>query len=800
MNYQSKPPAVTDASPGSGGGQDLNAERKVVGHNHPHDSAARHVRGSAVYIDDMPDLPGTLHCAPVLSPVAHGVLKGADTSDAESSDGVVRVLLAEHIPGKNEAAPIFSDEPILADGVVEHVGQIIGVVVADTFAHALQGAGKVKLDIEEREPCFDEVEAFEKGSRTLPDQHLVKGDTAAAIDAAQHRLTGTVKIGGQDHFYLEGQVAYALPGEAGDMTVWSSTQHPTEVQVHVGLALGVKSHKVDVKCRRMGGAFGGKESQATIIAAIAALAAQATGKPCRFRLRRDDDMAATGKRHGFTFNYDVGFDDNGRIAGLKAEAIANSGHVADLSGPVIARALTHLDNCYHIPNADFLGFAAKTNTVSNTAFRGFGGPQGMMAIEAIIDEIARSLGKDTNDIRAANYYGSETGNETPYGQTVFVKDELTSGNSLNTCVSRVLSSANWNAKRAKIDAFNAKNGPLRKGLAMMPVKFGISFNLTRLNQAGALVHVYVDGSVHLNHGGTEMGQGLNTKVSQVVAEVFGIALGDVQITPSDTGKVPNTSATAASSGSDLNGMAAYNAAMEIKGRMLEVAIEHFGDSSENIVFSNGSIFCGERSIGFGELAKACWVKRISLSAEGFYATPDIHWDGATLKGRPFFYYTYGAAVAEVVIDTLTGENRCLRADIVQDCGRSLNPVIDLGQIEGAFVQGMGWLTCEELWWDDAGKLRTTGPSTYKIPGSRDVPPEFNVEILENRPNPEQTIFRSKAIGEPPLMLSIAVWLALRDAVSSLSGGKLAADLNAPATPEAVLFAVEDMKKRAAELV
>jgi len=790
MNYRSKPPEFA---------QKLTEETRIVGHDQIHDSAARHVRGSAIYIDDMPDLPGTLHCAPVLSPVAHGVLNGVDASEAEGSGGVVRVLLAADIPGKNEAAPIFADEPILADGKVEHVGQIIGVVVADTLAHAIQAAHKVALDIDEAAPVLDEVQAFEADSKTLPDQHLVKGDAVAAIEAAEHRLTGSVKMGGQDHFYLEGQIAYALPGEAGDMTVWSSTQHPTEVQVHVGLALGVKSNKVDVKCRRMGGAFGGKESQATIIAAIAALAAQATGKPCRFRLRRDDDMAATGKRHSFTINYDAGFDGTGRIAGLKAQAIAHSGHVADLTGPVIARTLTHLDNCYHIPHADFLGFAAKTNTVSNTAFRGFGGPQGMLAIEAIIEGIARKLGKDANEIRAVNYYGPQTGNETPYGQTVFgdaeQKPGLPKANSLNTVVERVLTNAKWVETRAKIDDFNAKNPILRKGLAMMPVKFGISFNLTTLNQAGALVHVYMDGSVHLNHGGTEMGQGLNTKVSQVVAEVFGLPLSDVQITPSDTGKVPNTSATAASSGSDLNGMAAYNAAMEIKGRMLEVAAEHFEETSENIVFSNGSVHCGDRSISFGTLAKACWTKRISLSAEGFYATPDIHWDGAKMTGRPFFYYTYGAAVAEVVIDTLTGENRCLRVDIVQDCGASLNPVIDLGQIEGAFVQGMGWLTCEELWWDESGRLRTVGPSTYKIPGSRDVPPEFNVELLENTPNPENTIFRSKATGEPPLMLSIAVWLALRDAVSSMSGGKLAANLDAPATPEAVLFAVEDMKEQ-----
>ncbi|MEM1318045.1 MAG: xanthine dehydrogenase molybdopterin binding subunit, partial [Pseudomonadota bacterium] len=576
-----------------------------------------------------------------------------------------------------------------------------------------------------------------------------------------------------------------------DMLVWSSTQHPTEVQIHTALALGIASHCVDVQVRRMGGGFGGKESQPTIIAGIAAVMAKLTGKPCRFRLRRHDDMAATGKRHGFRMDWQIGFSNAGRVAAMKVKALANSGHVADLSGPVVTRALTHLDNCYHLPAADLLGFAAKTNTVSNTAFRGFGGPQGIIASEAMIDEIARHLGKDPKEVRAVNYYGPETGHETPYGQIV-------EDNRIVEVVDRVLESADWTRRRAEIDAFNKTSPVLKKGLAMMPVKFGISFNLTTLNQAGALVHVYMDGSVHLNHGGTEMGQGLNTKVAQVVAEVFGLPLSAISITPTTTGKVPNTSATAASAGSDLNGAAALNAAIAIRGRMAEAAAARFDCDIEDVVFADGHVSAGERSLSFGTLAKHCWAERIGLSEAGFYKTPKIHWDGKTLKGRPFFYYTYGAAVSEVVVDTLTGENRCLRTDIVQDCGKPLNPVLDLGQIEGAFVQGMGWLTCEELWWDDKGKLRTVGPSTYKIPGSRDVPPVFNVSILDDKPNCEETVFRSKAIGEPPLMLAISVWLALRDAVSSLSGGRYAAELNAPATPEAVLFAVDAMKERVAE--
>lgn len=770
---------------------ELKIKRQIVGHSHPHDSAPLHVRGEAVYTDDMPDLPGTLHIAPVLSPVAKGTLNYIDSTKAQSMSGVVRVLTAADVPGKNEAAPILQGEPFFAEGKVEHVGQIVAVVVATSLAEAIAAADAVALDIAEEKPCFDVRQAYGANSFTHPTQVLEYGDADAALASAPKRFSGSVTMGGQDHFYLETHVAYAIAGEGEEMVVHSSTQHPTEVQVHVGMALGVKSHRVEVLCRRMGGAFGGKESQATIIAAIAAIASRLTGKPCRFRTRRHADMEATGKRHGFTIDWDLGVDENGRFTAMKALALANSGHVADLTGPVVTRALTHFDNCYYLPNAHFTGFSAKTNTVSNTAFRGFGGPQGMLATEAMIDTVARDMGVDPNDLRAANYYGSDTGEETPYEQPV-------EENRIRDVVDRVMQQADYTKRRKEIDAFNAKNSILKKGLAMMPVKFGISFNMPTLNQAGALVHVYMDGSVHLNHGGTEMGQGLNTKVGQVVAEVFSIPLEDVQITATATGKVPNTSATAASSGSDINGMAAFNAASEIRQRMAQVAAEHFGSPVETIDFAHGAVHCGERSLSFAALAKACWSKRVSLSAEGFYATPKIHWDAGKLKGRPFFYFTYGAAVAEVVIDTLTGETRCLRADMVQDCGKPLNPVIDLGQIEGAFVQGMGWLTCEELWWDEKGKLKTLGPSTYKIPGSRDVPPVFNVEVLDDKPNSEDTIFRSKAVGEPPFMLAISVWLALRDAVSSLSGGKLAAQLDAPATPERVLFAVEDMKRRVRE--
>ena len=767
---------------------DLTIERVHVGKGYAHDSAIKHVEGTAIYIDDMPDLPRTMHAALVLSPIAHGTLNNIDTSKASALPGVIKIITAKDVPGHNDVAPILSGEPLFAENTVEHVGHIVAAVAAEDFETAVQAARLVELDISPLEPVLDVETAHKNKSYALGVQHLVEGDAAAAITDAENKFEGTLRIGGQDHFYLEGQIAYAHPGEDRDVTVYSSTQHPSEVQHHVAHVLGVPAHAVDVQIRRMGGGFGGKESHPTIIAAVAALFADSENRPCRLRLRRHDDMMATGKRHDYVINWKAGVETNGRIKGLDVECLANAGNVADLTGPVVTRTLTHLDNCYHIPAADFIGHGCKTNTVSNTAFRGFGGPQGIVAIEGIIDTISRKLGMDPNHMRAVNYYGDETGSKTPYDQPVV-------DNRINDVVDHLLETAEWDKRREEIDAHNATNPLLRHGLAMMPVKFGISFNLPTLNQAGALVHVYMDGSVHLNHGGTEMGQGLFTKVAQVVAEVFQIDADLIKITSTNTGKVPNTSATAASTGSDLNGAAAFKAASAIKERMIEVAAKQLEVKTEDIVFFNNSVSANGKSMTFAELANRCWFNRVSLSATGHYATPEIHWNAVTLKGRPFYYFTYGAAVAEVVIDTLTGETRCIRADILQDCGKPINPALDLGQIEGAFVQGMGWLTCEELWWDKEGALRTIGPSTYKIPGSRDVPPEFNVSILDDKPNREETIFRSKAIGEPPLMLAISVWLAIRDAVSSISGGKLPANLDAPATPERVLFSVADMKSR-----
>lgn len=759
--------------------------RAHVGKGVAHDSGLKHVTGAAVYIDDLPELPGTLHAALVLSPVAKGRLASVDVSAARAMEGVVDVVLAADVTGHNDVGPILRGEPIFADGEVLHIGQVVAAVAADTIERAHAAARLVAMDIEPVEPVLDVDTAHARRDYVSDPQVLEQGDGAAALDGAPHRLKGRLNIGGQDHFYLETQIAYAVPGEDGELLVHSSTQHPSEVQHHVALALGLPASAVEVRVRRMGGAFGGKESQATGIACIAALLAERNGRPVKLRLRRAEDMAATGKRHDMGIAWEAGFDGRGRLAGVAMEFLARAGHVADLSPPVITRAISHADNCYHLPSAILRGYTCRTNTVSNTAFRGFGGPQGMIAIENLIDAVARHLRRDPNEVRAVNFYAAATGEETPYGQRV-------EDNRIDEVVERVMQAAGWIERRRAIDAHNAADPVIRRGLALMPAKFGISFNLPSLNQAGALVHVYLDGSVHLNHGGTEMGQGLFIKVAQVVAEAFQIPLEWVRITPTSTAKVPNTSATAASTGSDLNGMAALIAAGEIRDRMTDVAARHLDAEREAIAFRDGHVYAGNASLSFPELARLCWAERVSLSAAGHYKTPKIHWDPKRMKGRPFFYFTYGAAVAEVAIDTLTGETRCLRADIVQDLGFPLNPAVDLGQIEGGFVQGMGWLTSEELWWDSEGRLRTVGPSTYKIPGSRDAPREFNVTILDDVPNREETVYRSKAVGEPPLMLAISVWLAIKDAIGSIAPGR-PVPLDAPATPERVLFAVDAVR-------
>jgi len=751
-----------------------------------HDSAVGHVTGAARYLDDMPNLPGTLEAALVLSPHAHARIRSVGFSRSLAIPGVVTAITAADIPGKNDIAPIRSDEPALAADVAEYEGQPVAAVAAATLDQAWAAAKLAAIDYEPLGAVLTIEEAMAQESFVSPPQLIVRGDVEAALKSAPRRLAGELRCGGQDHFYLEGQIALAVPGESGDMQVWSSTQHPTEVQHGVAHLLGVPFNAVTVEVRRMGGAFGGKESQATIIAGIAAVLAWKARAPVKLRLPRDADMRATGKRHPFLIRYEVGFDDGGHILALDLVLAANGGDVADHTPAVLTRALCHADNCYYLPNVRLRGLPCKTNTVSNTAFRGYGGPQAMLAIESIIEAIARRLDLSVDAVRRRNFYGIGRNDVTPYGMKVEdniierVLDEL----------DRTVDVAAW---RRAVEEFNFSSPVVKKGLATMPVKFGISFNHPALNQAGALVHVYTDGSVVLNHGGTEMGQGLFIKVAQVVAETFAIDLHHVRVSATSTAKVPNTSATAASSGSDLNGMAAMHACEEIKARMTAVAAEHFAVPASEIVFASNRIFAGNRSLSFAELAALSWQQRVALSATGFYRTPKIHWDAATSTGRPFFYFVYGAAAAEVAIDTLTGESRVLRAELLQDCGISLNPAIDLGQIEGAFVQGMGWLTSEELWWDGEGRLRTIGPSTYKIPGSRDVPAIFNARILADAPNREATIFRSKAVGEPPLMLGIAVFLAIRDAIASLAEYRRAPRLDAPATAERILAAIDEIK-------
>jgi xanthine dehydrogenase large subunit len=754
-----------------------------------HDSAVGHVTGAARYLDDVPTVPETLEAALVLSPHAHARIRHIDFSRALAAPGVVTAVTAADIPGKNDIAPIRSDEPALAAGVVKYEGQPVAAVAAATLDEARAAAKLVDIEYEPLPAVLSIEEAMACESFVAPPQTMMRGEVEPALAGAPLRLAGELRCGGQDHFYLEGQIALAIPGEGADLQVWSSTQHPTEVQHGVAHLLGLPFNAVTVEVRRMGGAFGGKESQATIIAGIAALLAWKARRPVKLRLPRDDDMRATGKRHPFLIRYDVGFDREGHILALDLVLAANGGSVADHTPAVLTRALCHADNCYFLPNLRFRGLPCKTNTVSNTAFRGYGGPQGMLAIETVIEQVARRVALPVETVRRRNFYGIGRNDVTPYGMTVEdniierVVDEL----------ERTVELAAW---RRDIVNFNRLSPVVKKGLATMPVKFGISFNRPALNQAGALVHVYTDGSVVLNHGGTEMGQGLFVKVAQVVAEVFAIDLDHIRVSATSTAKVPNTSPTAASSGSDLNGMAALNACEQIKARMTAVAADHFAVPAGEILFDSNRVYAGNRSVSFAELAAMSWEKRVSLSAAGFYRTPKIHWDFATSTGRPFYYFAYGAAAAEVAVDTLTGESRVLRAELLQDCGRSLNPAIDLGQIEGAFVQGMGWLTTEELWWDAEGRLRTHGPSTYKIPGSRDVPPVFNARILRDAPNREATIFRSKAVGEPPLMLAISVWLAIRDAIASLADHRLAPRLDAPATPERVLDAIEELRAQA----
>jgi xanthine dehydrogenase large subunit len=773
-------------------------ETIAIGVGSPHESAALHVSGEATYVDDIAELRGTLHAALGLSRHAHARIVALDLDPVRRAPGVIAVFSADDIPGENNCGPVLHDDPILASGEVQYLGQPVFAVIAETHDLARQAAALAKSDDVVRYEVLEAVltprEAKAKSHFVLPPLHLKRGDPDGKIAGAPYRLEGEFEVGGQEQFYLEGQVAYAIPKEQDSMLVHSSTQHPSEMQHVVAHMLDWPTHNVVCECRRMGGGFGGKESQSAVFACVAALAAHKLRRPVKLRADRDDDFMITGKRHDAVYTYEAGFDAAGRLLGARVEIALRAGYSADLSGAVATRAVCHFDNAYYLQDVDIVALCCKTNTQSNTAFRGFGGPQGALVMEVMLDDIAHRLKLDPVDVRRVNFYGIGERDVTPYGQKV-------ADNIIAPLTGELLASSDYFARRAAIASFNSTSAVLKRGIAYTPVKFGISFNVPFLNQAGALVHVYKDGSALVNHGGTEMGQGLNTKVAQVVANALGIALSRVRVTATDTSKIANTSATAASTGSDLNGKAAEAAALTIRGRLAELAAKQLGGHADDVRFHDGMAESNGVQIPFDQLVAAAYLARVQLWSDGFYATPKVHWDAKTLTGHPFYYFAYGAAVSEVVIDTLTGEWRLLRADLLHDAGQSINPAIDLGQVEGGFIQGMGWLTTEELWWNRDGRLMTHAPSTYKIPSISDTPAAFNVALYRND-NAEPTVFRSKAVGEPPLLLAFSVLLAIRAAIASTAPHSAdsadstdAPKLRAPATPEAILDALDELASR-----
>ena len=758
-----------------------------------HESAHLHVTGSATFTDDMPELAGTLYAAIIKSPVAHGELIG-DGIDREAilkQHGVVAVYTAKDIPGENNCGPIVHDDPFLAVGKVEFLGQAVAVVVAREMLYAREAAHKAKVLVKVLPPILTIDEAMAAQSFVMPPKGITRGNASEAIAKAPRKVKGSTETGQQEQFYMEGQITYAVPREDGQLTLYSSTQHPDGNQREAAAALNLSTNDVEVICRRMGGGFGGKEGNASIFSQSAALAAFKLQRPVKLRVNRDDDMMITGKRHDFRIDYEVGYDDEGRILGADITLLSRCGYSTDYSGPVNDRACLHIDNCYYIPNLKLISHRCKTNTQSATAFRGFGGPQGMFGIETIIEQIANDIGKDPLDVRMLNIYqdpavsGNPATMVTQYGQTIadWVGDKV---------ITQVASEAKYRERRDSVNAFNKVNKRRKRGLALVPLKFGISFTATMLNQGGALLNIYMDGSVSVNHGGTEMGQGLNTKMAQVCADGLGIDLSYVRVTGTDTQKVPNASATSASSGADINGAAIMNATAQMRARLAPVAANMLGCKDTEVNFANSMAHGGGKSVEWTAVAKQAWLDRVGLSVAGFYMTPEIKYDFATLTGHAFYYYCYGASVSEVEIDTRTGEWWLKAVDIVHDAGKSINPAIDKGQIEGGYVQGMGWLTMEECIWDKKGKFLTHGPSTYKIPVAGDIPEHFNVTLFDGS-NLKPTPFNSKAVGEPPLMLALSTFFALRDAVSASADHQTVVHMSAPATPEKILMSCEKAK-------
>ena len=761
-----------------------------------HESAHLHVTGGATFTDDMPELAGTLYAAIIKSPVAHGELIG-DGIDREAllkEHGVIAVYTAKDIPGENNCGPIVHDDPFLAVGKVEFLGQAVAVVVAREMLYAREAAHKAKVLVKELKPILTIDEAMAAQSFVMPAKGITRGNASEAIAKAPRKVKGSTETGQQEQFYMEGQITYAVPREDGQLTLYCSTQHPDGNQREAAAALNLSTNDVEVICRRMGGGFGGKEGNASIFSQSAALAAFKLQRPVKLRVNRDDDMMITGKRHDFRIDYEVGYDDEGRILGADITLMSRCGYSIDYSGPVNDRACLHIDNCYYIPNLKLISHRCKTNTQSATAFRGFGGPQGMFGIETVIEEIANDIGKDPLDVRLLNIYkdpavsGNPATMVTQYGQTIadWVGDKV---------IDQVASEAKYRERRDSVNAFNKVNKRRKRGLALVPLKFGISFTATMLNQGGALLNIYMDGSVSVNHGGTEMGQGLNTKMAQVCADGLGIDLKLVRVTGTDTQKVPNASATSASSGADINGAAIMNATAQMRARLAPVVANMLGCKDTDVSFSNNMAHGGGKSVEWTAVAKQAWMDRVGLSVTGFYMTPEIKYDFATLTGHAFYYYCYGASVSEVEIDTRTGEYWIKAVDIVHDAGKSINPAIDKGQIEGGYVQGMGWLTMEECIWDKKGKFLTHGPSTYKIPVAGDIPEHFNVTLFDGS-NLKPTPFYSKAVGEPPLMLALSTFFALRDAVSASADHKTVVHMSAPATPEKILMTCEKAKAAA----
>ena len=758
-----------------------------------HESAHLHVTGSATFTDDMPELAGTLYAALIMSPVAHGELigDGIDRDAILKEHGVVAVYTAKDIPGENNCGPIVHDDPFLAVGKVEFLGQAVAVVVAREMLYAREAAHKAKVLVKELPPILTIDEAMAAQSFVMPAKGITRGNASEAIAKAPRKVKGSTETGQQEQFYMEGQITYAVPREDGQLTLYSSTQHPDGNQREAAAALNLSTNDVEVICRRMGGGFGGKEGNASIFSQSAALAAFKLQKPVKLRVNRDDDMMITGKRHDFRIDYEVGYDDEGRILGADITLLSRCGYSTDYSGPVNDRACLHIDNCYFIPNLKLISHRCKTNTQSATAFRGFGGPQGMFGIETIIEQIANDIGKDPLDVRMLNIYqdpavsGNPATMVTQYGQTIadWVGDKV---------ITQVATEAKYRERRDSVNAFNKVNKRRKRGLALVPLKFGISFTATMLNQGGALLNIYMDGSVSVNHGGTEMGQGLNTKMAQVCADGLGIDLSYVRVTGTDTQKVPNASATSASSGADINGAAIMNATAQMRARLAPVAANMLGCKDTDVNFANNMAHGGGKSVEWTAVAKQAWMDRVGLSVAGFYMTPEIKYDFLTLTGHAFYYYCYGASVSEVEIDTRTGEYWVKAVDIVHDAGKSINPAIDKGQIEGGYVQGMGWLTMEECIWDKKGKFLTHGPSTYKIPVAGDIPEHFNVTLFDGS-NLKPTPFNSKAVGEPPLMLALSTFFALRDAVSASADHQTVVHMSAPATPEKILMSCEKAK-------